>query len=298
MLDRIRCPSTGFALTPISEDGSAADLVACLWRPRHLLSLQWPRLAPVSLATYSSLMAEAGAVLHRSLFDHVDGDATRDAIFLWRRHIYATFNDSNMPGLYAPAGTMELFDDALSRGVISSVAWSAAVRLCYLDYISSDAFDGSRVRRFIEPLSTADPRGLMTASERDHVETLPHTVTLYRTALTRSAAIAGEGISWTSTPDYIDKHIEHTDEVARTNGSSEVTYSRAAGWQHRGRRQWVVEARFPRAAVCAWIEPHRHEYLVDYRQVVPGSLRSIPVHQPYPSIAAIEAAERYIAEFA
>jgi hypothetical protein len=297
MIESFQHTETGFRLMPFEATGSADDFVERMWRPRHLLTLN-AAYHHVGLPSYRAVVGSLAKRVHNGLFLCNDDERARSALFEWRDLVYQTVCQrtvSHRLVLWAPVGTMELFDDALARGLITRVAWSAAVRLCYLDYAAPDPFDGSRTRRFLEPLASADDRGLMSVSERAHVAALPEVVTLYRTALTHTVEQAASGISWTIDRNYIDRHIEHTDEVARRNNAPEGTYSTAKGWQHAGRRQWAVECQFPRSAIRAWIEAHGHEYLVDFRMMIPGSMRTLRIHQLYPSAASIEAARQYLA---
>lgn len=292
MNDLLSCNET-FSLQPFEMGQTYDKFIEAMWRPRQLLTLRRPIFRQIPLSTYRKVAGKHGRLLYRALFNSTDDATARDAILEWLLHV------AHEQAMWAPQGTMELFDDAFERGIISRVAWSAAARLCYLQWVAAKALPGERVRRFLDPISTGDPLGLMTDQERTHVNALPETVTLYRASLTSTVEEAAAGISWTSDPAYLAKHINEVDQVARCNAECEVTYSRERGWQHHGSSiQWAVKAQFPRSAIKVWVSPHESEYLVDYREVIAGSIEPIPTLQLYPCRASIEAAERYIAEFA
>lgn len=279
-----------FQLERFSRTDTAADFVQKLWRASHLLHLVRPSIDDIELATYSRIILPTAKAVHHQIFGPKRGVEARDGLLAIHRALYETvWDDADAPSIMLPQGTLELFDDALARGLISHVAWSAAVRICYLHYAShSPKMNGERMPRFVEALARADPSGLMTDEERSALAALPDTVTLYRSALTSCVDDAATGISWSPKIEYARWHMKYVGWLAGENRHEE------GSWKHEGRTNWLVQAIVPKTAILAHVDREGRELLVDYRKIERSQITVLPAIRPSPSPAAIEAARRYL----
>lgn len=183
--------------------------------------------------------------------------ATRELIYLLTEgHPLET---ERRPIVIAKAWLL-VFEEAFHRGLISPIAWGAAVTTIMTVRGDDDWPSWYTPHRLLGMLKRGDPRGRMTPDDRRYLAALPDTIALYRGgctgAFTTDAALneLRQGIHWTPDHDTAEEYMRYRCEQRYQQPGCGLPA--------------IIKAEVPKALILGCIVRGQHaEMLVDFERV-------------------------------